>query len=298
MHRVDALRGLVAQPVLPADADARLLGVQVGAELHPHHARLGDPVVALVRLLVPRLPRLPLAGGGVLVDHVGVVEDEAAQPGHQRPRDHGGGERRTAEAEPGQPGAPGHPRLLAAHPEQVGEHRQEHGPRGPVRLEPAEGLHEGPEAVHVGVGAAGAGVEAVEVVLQPEGVHHPAEHHVQDHQEVAHVLVVHQGVHQHHEHAEEEEPHQLDAEERPEVEPDLEVVVPLGRLRHDPRHQDHSLEDGDHQRQRGELPGEGDPVGDGGGVVHLVEAHVALLPHHLPRVEGDDDEQRRCGTWR
>ena len=133
-------------------------------------------------------------------------------------------------------------------------------------------------------------------MLEAELTHEEREHEEADDDHVAHVLVVHERVHEQGHDAKQDVVDPAQAEQRLQVEPELELEVALERLGCDPREHDDRQQDGDGQRKRRELRHEGYPRPHGHRVVHLVCLEISLLPNELTRVKGDEheDEEREA----
>ena len=292
-ERRDRLAAPVLQPVVTTHADTLLEREEIDVEHHRGDLRLRLGLGRLVLLLVVDLALLPAGRGLVVVEDVGVPEDERAD------RDEDGGRAGRQAARAGvDPRASLDPALAprarrAAGPEQVGDDQQEHRRGAPVRLERSHPRQEVAVAVDVGVRRARHAAELVEVVLEAEPAREQQRRVVDDHQEVAEVLVVDDRVHRDRQGADQPVADQVDGQEVVEIEADLEVRVALRGLdRHAAQHQA-ELQHQRHEHQRHQLGDQRQPGRRRQGVADLVEAVVALAPDELAGIERDDDEHER-----
>ena len=202
----------VFQPEAAVDVHLPGGGVQVGLQAHRYQAGLGYAFKATVLLLVAQLGFFLGFGRGVVVLDVGVVKDEAAGAQHHQRAQPEGNPGGAAPAAAGFGLAAGESRIGAAHPEQVGQQRQQHRTAGPVELEPGETGQEVPVAIHVGVGRAGVAGVVEQLVVDAQLALEQRGQVVHHHHEVAQVLVVHDYLNEHGQHAQQQVVNELDAE--------------------------------------------------------------------------------------
>ncbi len=149
-------------------------------------------------------------GCPVVIQHVRVVEDVAADAEHQdntnaRPRQRSSRQTSGGKTHPHPPTA-----FRPAHPHHVGDDRQQNRANPPVDPEPDQGLEKWPVAVDVGIRDGRRLSEAVEIVLKSRRRQRQRRDNVQHHHEVAEIFVVDDGLHEHRQYAENPQPDQAD----------------------------------------------------------------------------------------
>jgi hypothetical protein len=137
------------------------------------------------------------------------------------------------------------------------------------------------KAVHVGVGRGWRVAELEQPVLEADLVHERERHVISDHDEVADVFILHRGLDEEREHAEEEIVRQRQDVKTLEVEAKLVVVVAFEGLERD-ADDDHAREQQHRdQAEANQLGDIGDPRLGGQRVGDLRQVQVALAPDDL-----------------
>jgi hypothetical protein len=291
---VDGHARAVHQPVAAAQRRRAAPGLELGAQAHAVELRLGGPRVARVAALVVRAERVALRRRAVVVEDVGVVERERAQREHERRRAGRGAGRARREAAARRPEARARVVLAPAHPEEGGADQQQRRPRGPVELEHEPRPHGPAEAVHVRVRparVAGEDEQRVPDARRPgraEGERVDAEHG-----EVRDVLVGDGHVQGDGDPDEQQEVGEVHAEEEAQVQPRLERAVAHAQLHgHRGGHHD-DLQGHDGEREAAGAPEQVHPVGHRRGAGDLAQAGLAVAPHQLARVVGDEQHRHQ-----
>ena len=287
--------GLVLQHVAAACARTLLARVQRHVELH-----LGDLGLRLGRqqrlvlALVVGLVLLPVVRRLVVVQQVGVVEDEAAERDEACQAHGAQGQYRPRQSRVGAAPALAPAGYRAACPHQVRDDEQHQRGRGPVGLEGPHARQEVAPAVHVGVDRVRHRAELVQVVLQPQRAAEAHHDVVDDHHEVAHVLVVHDAVHRDRQCAQQPVAGQVDDEQRLQVHGNVEAREALRQLDgHAAQHQ-HRLQQRRDKHQRDQLGHERQPGRRRQRIGDLVQPRLALAPHQLAGIERDDDQHEQA----
>ena len=283
-------RAAVHEAVGAADLHRPPLGIDLDAQVGRRQPGLRDTRVPPVAPLVLGAPLHDVGGGRVLVQHVGVVEDEAAQredEPHRRRGSPGRGTRETTarQLEP-HPEAP----LPAPHPEQPRHHREQQRPRRPVELEPQPRPEGRAEAAHVRVRPPRTGAVDEQVVLDPEHGGEGDEHVGDERHQVTDVLLVHQHVHHEGEQREEQVLGELKPEQDLQVQPDLEVVIAQHHLSEHPGRRQECHEHDEHETESQELAEERSPFRPRHRVGDLAQSGFPFPPDQLAGEE--DDEER------
>ena len=195
VHPAQGGAGLVLQAVFALYLCADVLGVQVYLQSDVRDGGLGQALKRQQRFFVVGGQLFQLRPGGVVVEHIGVVKDPAAQA---QPRCGAQAQQHTRRAT--QPAAQqGHAGLQAGFcaptPHEVGAHQQHAAKRQPIGLVPGPPDPEMAHGVHVRQGHRRHVAKVVQLVLKTQHIQRDAGNQVHQHDAPAHRLLRYQCLH-------------------------------------------------------------------------------------------------------
>jgi hypothetical protein len=289
MHRIDCHCAPIHESVAAVDRRRSPVGMDLDAQIRTNTHGLRNALVLPVTPLIVGAALYQFIVRAVLVEHIGVVEDEAAEREDERHRHRRGARGPAGEAEPRHVYPTPKSGLPATHPKQCPRHPQQQRPRRPIELEHEPRTNGPAEAAHVREGPRRAGAIHEQLVLDAdhggeddEEIHHQCDQH-------RHMLLVHQRVHQEDEHGKQQVLRELEPEKDLEVQADLEVVVAHERLgEHASRGEAHH-ESGEYQAESEKLAEEEDPFRNRRSVDVLAEPRIAFPPDQLAGEVHDEE---------
>ena len=286
--------GVVHQAHLPLRLHAALFRPQIDPQLHIGGGGLFQAKIARIAFFIFGLPRLIVVAGAIVVQHVGVVPDEAATGGAAGQADQD--QRQRHAGQPARQGPQPRPQrhIGAAPPQQMRQHRQQQRHKAPVDLQPQPAQGTDLVAVQIGKARRGHCAIIVERVFEADVAQRDRGDEVHHHHRPADIFVGAERLHEHRQHrqlyhedaAGQHIPGQiLQRFQRRHPAPQLHQHG--SQYRHDQAGEQHT----GHRQHLGHQIG---PVRQRRAVHDFVEAPIPVTPHHFAGIiDGDDDREDR-----
>ena len=286
----DRLIGLVYQRQRAAQPRALFVRKNIGMDIRRGDLGLRRQRQRLEAALVVRLHALGGVAGCIGIDYMRVVVDGSAGPCHREPchdRDapRGGRHSHGRHMPAATPAT-----VMAAHPQRIRQHHQQHGKGTPVHAEPRRCRQEMAVAVEVGIHDVRPTRETIKAILESEVRQSRREDEKQHHHEVTEVFVVDQRMHRQRQHRDQCVGRKLQHEELEEIMANLDAGETLRQLDGDAANHHHQQQHQLQTKQRTKFCEEAEPRRRGRTVGDVVHPDIAFTPHQFTCVNGGDDQ--------